>query len=171
MATPLPSNDPSLSYRCDLHSMAGIGSHCKQARWSRAGQSNRRRAGHGQGERSLCVCISTCLTLSHHPTLMTSLSLVQNWVFLTRFCFLSREGIFEYNVSYPSVSFHCICFPSSELITPILTMLSCLIDLFSHFCLILFHSCCALQNYAPQNLLLYFDAKHQWPAVYKQNKV
>lgn len=27
------------------------------------------------------------------------------------------------------------------------------------------------QKYAPQNLLLYFDAKSQWPAVYKQNKV
>ncbi|KAH9395616.1 hypothetical protein TYRP_020644 [Tyrophagus putrescentiae] len=26
------------------------------------------------------------------------------------------------------------------------------------------------RNYAPQNLLLYFDAKSQWPAVYKQNK-
>ncbi|KAJ6223065.1 hypothetical protein RDWZM_001610 [Blomia tropicalis] len=51
----------------------------------------------------------------------------KNWIFLTRFCFLSREGIFEYNVSYP-------------------------------------------QEYSPQNLLLYFDAKSQWPAVYKQNK-
>lgn len=28
-----------------------------------------------------------------------------------------------------------------------------------------------VQSYAPQNLLLYFDAKSQWPAVYKQNKV
>lgn len=51
----------------------------------------------------------------------------KNWVFLTRFCFLSKDGIFEYNVSYP-------------------------------------------REYAAQSLYLYFDARSQWPAVYKQNK-
>ncbi|XP_027194446.2 transmembrane protein 145-like [Dermatophagoides pteronyssinus] len=51
----------------------------------------------------------------------------EDWVFIARFCFLSKEGVFEYNVTYP-------------------------------------------KSFAPQNLLLYFDAKSQWPAVYKQNK-
>lgn len=27
------------------------------------------------------------------------------------------------------------------------------------------------QAYSPQNLLLYYDSDHQWPAVYKSNKV
>nr|XP_046911508.1 transmembrane protein 145-like [Dermatophagoides farinae] len=51
----------------------------------------------------------------------------EDWMFIARFCFLSKEGVFEYNVTYP-------------------------------------------KSFAPQNLLLYFDAKSQWPAVYKQNK-
>ncbi|XP_054168901.1 transmembrane protein 145-like, partial [Oppia nitens] len=51
----------------------------------------------------------------------------ENWIFLTRFCFLSQDGVFEYDISYP-------------------------------------------KSYAPQNILLYFDSKNQWPKIYKKDK-
>ncbi|XP_042147604.1 transmembrane protein 145 [Ixodes scapularis] len=50
-----------------------------------------------------------------------------NWAFLTRFCFLSKQGHFIYEIEYPT-------------------------------------------DYQIQNLLLYYDEKHQWPAVYKKPK-
>ncbi|CAN7944234.1 unnamed protein product, partial [Ixodes hexagonus] len=49
----------------------------------------------------------------------------QNWAFLTRFCFLSKQGHFIYDIEYP-------------------------------------------QEYKVENMLLYYDEKHQWPAVYKK---
>ncbi|KAF7490505.1 Transmembrane protein [Sarcoptes scabiei] len=71
--------------------------------------------------------INICLNRIDAKVIEGVISTDKDWIFLTRFCFLSKEGIFEYNVSYP-------------------------------------------KSFAPQNLLLYFDAKSQWPAVYKQNK-
>ncbi|PRD30726.1 UNVERIFIED_CONTAM: transmembrane protein [Trichonephila clavipes] len=51
----------------------------------------------------------------------------ENWAFLTRFCFLSELGMFEYDIEYP-------------------------------------------KEYRTQNILLYYDERNQWPAVYKTNK-
>ncbi|KAG8192661.1 hypothetical protein JTE90_009691 [Oedothorax gibbosus] len=51
----------------------------------------------------------------------------ENWAFLTRFCFLSEVGTFEYDIEYP-------------------------------------------KDFKTQNILLYYDEKNQWPAVYKKNK-
>ncbi|KAF7405092.1 hypothetical protein HZH66_003998 [Vespula vulgaris] len=63
----------------------------------------------------LRYCI-TFLTLLHH-----------NWAFLARFCFLTKQGTFRYDLNIES--------ENSSL-----------------------------------NLLLYYDAPHQWPSVYPSNK-
>ncbi|XP_052285418.1 transmembrane protein 145-like isoform X1 [Dreissena polymorpha] len=52
---------------------------------------------------------------------------LEDWVFLTRFCFLSDKGTLRFEFEYPV-------------------------------------------EYGPQNILLYFDTKDQWPAVYKTDK-
>lgn len=76
----------------------------------------------------------------------------QNWAFLTRFCFLEAGGRFEYEFSYPKVSPHLL----SDL---------------SHFLSHADKFATISQEFEAQNILLYFDAKFQWPSVYKKNKV
>ncbi|XP_077564970.1 transmembrane protein 145-like isoform X2 [Haemaphysalis longicornis] len=66
-------------------------------------------------------------TSSECKIVQGTLRTTENWAFLTRFCFLSQQGHFIYELNYPV-------------------------------------------EYGPQNLLLYYDEKHQWPAVYKKPK-
>nr|XP_050846285.1 transmembrane protein 145-like [Vespula vulgaris] len=77
----------------------------------------------------LRYCI-TFLTLLHHVNskiLRGTLVTRENWAFLARFCFLTKQGTFRYDLNIES--------ENSSL-----------------------------------NLLLYYDAPHQWPSVYPSNK-
>ncbi|KFM65194.1 Transmembrane protein 145, partial [Stegodyphus mimosarum] len=75
------------------------------------------------GKLSILLFLFTC---AETKIIQGELRSEENWAFLTRFCFLSERGMFEYDIEYP-------------------------------------------KEYRTQNILLYYDEKNQWPAVYKKN--
>ena len=85
--------------------------------------------------------------------------LFQDWVFLTRFCFLSDYGRLDFRFRYPEVSL-----PQSltmlRLDTPLASQGKGYPSSPTPTSLGLQARCC-------QNILLYFDDPSQWPAVYK----
>lgn len=87
-----------------------------------------------------------------HNRVFFVFSSLKRWYFVARFCFLSEQGQFEYYVEYSKV---------------------CLFTIILEDCLYMFTDeyIIYLQEYAIQNLLLYYDSENQWPSVYKAKKV
>ncbi|GFY37018.1 transmembrane protein 145, partial [Trichonephila inaurata madagascariensis] len=75
----------------------------------------------------ISLIIIICHAIVESKIIEGELRTTENWAFLTRFCFLSELGVFEYDIEYP-------------------------------------------KEYRTQNILLYYDERNQWPAVYKTNK-
>ncbi|XP_055947985.1 transmembrane protein 145-like [Argiope bruennichi] len=73
------------------------------------------------------IIIVICYSIVESKIIQGELRTKENWAFITRFCFLSELGMFEYDIEYP-------------------------------------------KEFKTQNILLYYDEKNQWPAVYKKNK-
>ena len=73
-------------------------------------------------------------------------------MFLARFCFLSLDGKFSYDIEYSTVH------------------LKNSFDIFvEHLLFTLFYL--YQKDYAVQKLLLYYDTPYQWPAAYSPSKV
>ncbi|XP_043492840.1 transmembrane protein 145-like [Polistes fuscatus] len=73
------------------------------------------------------ITFLTLLHNMHSKILRGTLVTRENWAFLARFCFLTEQGTFRYDLEIRG-------------------------------------------EYASVNLLLYYDAPHQWPTVYPSNK-
>uniref|UniRef100_A0A8D1EB93 Transmembrane protein 145 n=2 Tax=Sus scrofa TaxID=9823 RepID=A0A8D1EB93_PIG len=88
--------------------------------------------------------------------------LFQDWVFLTRFCFLSDYGRLDFRFRYPEVSL-----PQTLAMLKLDTPLASQGRGHPAPCAPPTPTSLGLQAKCCQNILLYFDDPSQWPAVYK----